>query len=357
MIKTLKAELNLRPTYDEMIGMIEAQGDPNRPSIETVIDRRATIFRNNQFGSQFDNVDFLGLKKQEEDRARENLRKAQLKNAEIQAGTSAGTIDLRAMGFETPEAVYEAMMDEEEEEEMTSEQKAMIKAEIEMNLKRQREAQQASALSARTDLDEAHRQSLPAGVNIDGEDDMPPLVNIEEGEEEEDFDDDPELIPADDDETTKAPAQARRHKETIDYSTKITKWQDKSVQEDDIRFQLFLRGIELTPEQEEEIAKLKVKGKGRNQTRKDYLINYIDRLIQTGRWTDQVNDQLLQKRMIEWREMKKGKGKGSSSSSGGIVSTIASGAKEIGGAVLEAGKEAVKEAVVAGARSAVMSIM
>ena len=185
---------------------------------------------------------------------------------------------------------------------------------------------------------------------------MPPLVNIEEGEEEEDFDDDPELIPADDEETTKAPAQARRHKETIDYSTKITKWQDKSVQEDDIRFQLFLRGIELTPEQEEEISKLKIKGKGRNQTRKDYLMNYVDRLIQTGRWTDQVNDQLLQKRMMEWREMKKGKGKGSSSS-GGIGSAIASGAKEIGGAVLEAGKEAVKEAVVAGARSAVMSLI
>ena len=201
-------------------------------------------------------------------------------------------------------------------------------------------------------LDEAHRQSLPVGVM----DDMPPLVNIEEGEEEEDFNDDPELIPADDDESTKAPAQPRKHEETIDYSTKITKWQNKSVQEDDIRFQLFLRGIELTPEQEE-IAKLKVKGKGRNQTRKDHLINYIDRLIQTGRWTDQVNDQLLQKRMIEWREMKKGKGKGSSSSSGGIGSAIASGATEIGGAVLEAGKEAVKEAVVAGARSAVMSLI
>ena len=48
MIKTLKSELKLRPTYDEMIGMIEAQGDPNRPSIETVIDRKATIFRNRQ---------------------------------------------------------------------------------------------------------------------------------------------------------------------------------------------------------------------------------------------------------------------------------------------------------------------
>ena len=37
-------------------------------------------------------------------------------------------------------------------------------------------------------------------------------------------DDDPELIPADADESTKAPALARRHQETIDYSTKITKW-------------------------------------------------------------------------------------------------------------------------------------
>ena len=83
-------------------------------------------------------------------------------------------------------------------------------------------------------------------------------------------DDDPELIPADADKSTKAPPQARKRKEMIDYSTKVTKWQDKSVQEEDIRFQLFLRGIELTPEQEEEIAKLKVKGKGRNQTQKDY---------------------------------------------------------------------------------------
>ena len=354
MIKTLKAELNLKPTYDEMIGMVAAQGDENRPPIDKIIDRRATLFRNNQFGSQFDNIDFLGLKKQEEDRAKENVRQAQLREAGITARASTGTLAMGTGGFMTPLEVYEAM--DNDGDEMTSEEMTTIRAEMERYLQRQREAQQASATSARTDLDVAHRQSLPAGVNIDGEDDMPPLVNIEEGEEEEDFDDDPELIPADDDEATKAPAQARRHKETIDYSTKITKWQDKSVQEDDIRFQLFLRGIELTPEQEEEISKLKIKGKGRNQTRKDYLMNYVDRLIQTGRWTDQVNDQLLQKRMMEWREMKTGKGKGSSSS-GGIGSAIASGAKEIGGAVLEAGKEAVKEAVVAGARSAVMSLI
>ena len=55
MIQTLKSELKLRPTYDELVGMIESQGDPNRPSIEQVIDRKNTLFRNNQFGSQFDN--------------------------------------------------------------------------------------------------------------------------------------------------------------------------------------------------------------------------------------------------------------------------------------------------------------
>ena len=184
MIKTLKSELKLRPTYDEMIGMIEAQGDPNRPSIETVIDRRATIFRNNQFGSQLDNIDFLGLKKQEEDRARENLRQAQLKNAGIEAGTSTGMMNLRAMGFETPEVieddfVYETM----DGDELTVEEATKIRAEMERYIQRQQETQQDSASSARSDLDEAHRQSIPAGVDMfrmdtGGSDDLPPLIDI-----------------------------------------------------------------------------------------------------------------------------------------------------------------------------------
>ena len=184
MIKTLKSELKLRPTYDEMIGMIEAQGDPNRPSIETVIDRRATIFRNNQFGSQFDNVVFLGLKKQEEDRARENLRQAQLRNAGIDAGTSTGIMNLRAMGFETPEIieddfVYETM----DGDELTVEDATKIRAEMERYIQRQQETQQETASSARSDLDEVESQSLPVGVqfhrmNTGSTDELPPLIDI-----------------------------------------------------------------------------------------------------------------------------------------------------------------------------------
>ena len=184
MIKTLKSELKLRPTYDEMIGMIEAQGDPNRPSIETVIDRKATIFRNNQFGSQFDNVDFLGLKKQEEDRAKEATRQAQLKQAGIDAGTSTGMMNLRAMGFETPEVieddfVYETM----DGDELTVEEATKIRAEMERYIQRQQETQQETASSARSDLDEVESQSLPVGVqfhrmNTGSTDELPPLIDI-----------------------------------------------------------------------------------------------------------------------------------------------------------------------------------
>ena len=86
----------------------------------------------------------------------------------------------------------------------------------------------------------------------------------------------------------------------------------------------------------------------------------IENLIGTepeeNEWQTMVNDELLKKRIKEWRNRNKRKG-ASSSSSGGIGGAIASGAKALGGAVLDAGKEAVKEAVVAGARGAVMSLI
>ena len=224
MIKTLKSELRLRPTYDELIGMIEAQGDPDRPSIEQVIDRRATIFRNNQFGSQFDNVDFLGLKKQEEDRVKEELRQAQLKEKAVSTGTSMGVVNYRmgtgetpplSYGGRTPRGAYHADRFDTPTNDvnMSDEQLMRIRAEMEEFNKRRQEAQQASSSSARNDSDEANRQSLPVGVMGDEDfEDMPPLINVEEGEEEEDFEDDPELIPADQDETTRPPPISRKHK-------------------------------------------------------------------------------------------------------------------------------------------------
>ena len=311
MIKVLKSELKLRPTYDEMIGMIEDADKENRPSIYKVIDRRATLFRNNQFGSQFDNLDFLGLKKQEEDKVKNELRQTQLRQTAMATGSSMGILSYggrtplgayNADGFETPDS---------DDYRTTVEQINRIRAELEAGERRQREAQQASSSSARSVLSDATSQSLPAGIPIysmttdeEEDEDLPPLetpTELAEEEEEEEQEDDDE---------TQVPPQSRKHKETIDYNENIDRWRQKDISVDDIMLQLHLRGIKLTEEQEEEMGKLKIKGKGKSPTKKDYLINYIERLIQTGKWADEVNDQLLQSRMEDWRQMKKGQGKG-----------------------------------------------
>ena len=345
MIKTLKAELQLRPTYDEMIGMINEQDKENRPPIEKVIDRRATLFRNNQFGSQFDNLDFLGLKKQEDDKVKNEMRQTQLRQTAIATGSSMGILSYggltpvgayNADGFETPDS---------DDYRMTAEQINRIRAELEAGERRQREAQQSSSSSARSDLSVATSQSLPAGVPIHSmatDEDLPPLETptevAEEDEEEEEEDDD--------DETHMRP-QSRKHKETIDYNENIDRWKNKDVSVDDILYQLHSRGIKLTEEQEEEMEKLKIKGKGKLPTKKDYLINYVERLIQKGKWADEVNDQLLQSRMEDWRQMKKGKGKG----------VIRKAFESAGSSLLEAGKEVAKDALIAGAQNAIMSLL
>ena len=124
------------------------------------------------------------MKKQEEDRARENLRQAQLRQAGIDAGTSTGMMNLRAMGFETPEVieddfVYETM----DGDELTVEEATKIRAEMERYIQRQQETQEETASSVASDLEEAHRQTLPIGVEFHrmdtgGTDDLPPLIDI-----------------------------------------------------------------------------------------------------------------------------------------------------------------------------------
>ena len=321
MIKTLKSELKLRPTYDELIGMINEQGDPNRPPIEQVIDRRATLFKNNQFGSQFDNVDFLGLKKQEEDKVKNELRQTQLRQTAMATGSSMGVLSYggrtplgayNADGFETPDS---------DDYRMTAEQINRIRAELEAGERRQREAQQASSSSARSDLSGATSQSLPEGVPIHS------MATDQEEEEEED-------------EETEVSTKRRKHRETIDYNEDISRWRLNYVTTNDILFQLHVRGIQLTEEQEEEMSKLKTKGKGKTPTKKDYLLNYVERLIQSGKWADEINDQLLQKRMEDWRQMKKGKGKGSGSASSSGLDT----AKDIAISGVKAGVETLAKA-------------
>ena len=336
MIKTLKAELQLRPTYDEMIGMIEEQDKENRPPIEKVIDRRATLFRNNQFGSQFDNLDFLGLKKQEEDRARNNLRQAQLRKAGIEAGTSTGVMDLRARGFETPSEVN---MDDEEDNIMLSEDIARIRAEMERSFQRQQQAQQATSSTARSDLEEVHRQSLPTGVDLSqpASSSQPATIPAQQPADSSEE----ELIPADD-----TSGGTRPFQRAIQYwNNDIDEIrQNQNVTYEDLMFQLHARG------QLSEAIQQRVEEMPDDDTRKLYLLRIIEKLIGSGgednEWQVAVNQELFKKRLKDWQEMRKPKQ--------GVVKSFLASA---GSAVVEAGKEAVKDALIAGAQNAVMSLL
>ena len=152
-----------------------------------------------------------------------------------------------ADGFETPDS---------DDYRMTAEQISRIRAELEAGERRQREAQQASSSSARSDLSDATSQSLPVGIPIHSmatDEDLPPLetpTEVAEEEEEEEEDDD----------ETQVPPQSRKHKETIDYNRNIDRWKRSDVSVDDLLFQLHLRGIQLTEEQQEEMSKLKNQG-------------------------------------------------------------------------------------------------
>ena len=76
-------------------------------------------------------------------------------------------MNLRAMGFETPEVieddfVYETM----DGDELTVEEATKIRAEMERYIQRQQETQEETASSVASDLEEAHRQTLPIGVEF-----------------------------------------------------------------------------------------------------------------------------------------------------------------------------------------------
>ena len=125
---TIMNQFDRRPTYNEMIEMIEEEELKVKPSIENVIDRKATFFRNNQYGGRFDNPDMIGLQKQEQMRQIKMMREATMREAMFNdpdrarfmtpAGTPAGAGGLPprtpAGGFQTPPEINEELARDEE---------------------------------------------------------------------------------------------------------------------------------------------------------------------------------------------------------------------------------------------------
>ena len=331
MIKTLKSELNLRPTYDEMIGMIENQGDVTRPSIESVIDRRATLFRNNQFGSQFDNVDFLGLKKQEEDKVKNELRQAQLRKdgvekgistgvLAIEKGMSAGQPSVSSSGLNTPSAIefedafdYQEMMDfqnnlrefreqmRQRENEASDRIIASILGDIERNRERVRLQNFEISETAKNDLSDVHSQSLPEGVPVhsmasDGASDTMPELEPIDGADEDSQEED-------------ASPEVRELRDGGDLMNKVGLVGDfnpdnllnnQDIKSTGLMFQLFVRDL-LSDEMIELTDRLP-----NEQKKKQYLVSIIEGLKETKEWQQSgFAGKTVKQEAKKFREMRK----------------------------------------------------
>ena len=78
-----------------------------KPSIENVVDRRATFFRNNRYGGRFDNPDLVGLQKQEQMRQLKMMKEATMREAMFNDPDRArfaqpGQNNPLQTGFQTP---------------------------------------------------------------------------------------------------------------------------------------------------------------------------------------------------------------------------------------------------------------
>ena len=174
-VGSLKSQLHLRPSYDELLKETLV-GDENRPSIENVIDRKATRYRLNQYGSQFDNKDVLDIqKKQELDRRGEVMKGAMSDDGSVRAKLN-DELKLADTLKQHQSFIQEGLAETNKQKEELAER---------MRRWREQHEEMASAVS---------KSSYPAGVEVHSmvsADEMPELEPLEEGEEEDEREDDP----------------------------------------------------------------------------------------------------------------------------------------------------------------------
>ena len=308
-MKTLKSQLRLRPSYNELIKEITKEEYKNK-NIRDVIDRNADYFRDSPLGTVYDN-NTVDLRQQHFQKILEQPKTIE----QFDMAKDDEMDDLRDGAIQTLTATMDDA--EEQHEQQISQMSEDVRRQFLDDL---HERARVATDWRKTKYDTPSEvYSMATAKSSD--DELPPLEPIMTEDEavkriqgaqrglltrnEERRE---QTRDSADSSSTVQQRQTRTHKETIDYSTDINHWRGSTVKEEDILFQLHLRGAGLTEEQEQQYSNTKKKGKGKKETGRTYLVGLVEKLINSGKWTTKVNDELLRKRMEDWRVMK-GKGK------------------------------------------------
>ena len=90
--------------------------------------------------------------------------------------------------------------------------------------------------------------------------------------------------------------------ERISYSTNISRWSEKELE-----FQLFIRGTD-PRDPEISLEGLRKKGRGKGLTNRQHLNNLAQEMINDGRWQRRVEEELLKKRISEYKNIQRPRG-------------------------------------------------
>ena len=308
-MKTLKSQLRLRPSYNELIKEITKEEYKNK-NIRDVIDRNAYYFRDSPLGTVYDN-NTVDLRQQHFQKILEQPKTIE----QFDMAKDDEMDDLRDGAIQT----LSATMDDAEEhhEQQISQMSEDVRRQFLDDL---HERARVATDWRKTKYDTPSEvYSMATAKSSD--DELPPLEPImtedeavkrlqgaQRGLMTRNKERREQTRDSADSSSTVQQRQTRTHKETIDYSTDINHWRGSTVKEEDILFQLHLRGAGLTEEQEQQYSNTKKKGKGKKETGRTYLVGLVEKLINSGKWTTRVNDELLRKRMEDCKGTK-GKGK------------------------------------------------
>ena len=276
-----KFGLKRRPTYDEIIGLI----NENASLFGAPPDRRATAFKASPQGSFFDGLNCTDKLKEEQERTlnkqmrdilfRQNVGNQSIAIAQLQQNNQTPTTtqtETLPRG-NIAEAGIDAQLEQVRQQQETRRQQT---AEEHQSILSRMGG--LPILSRLANLTPTSRQEARTQMRMEGS----PIT-----------DDEPELMTDAEMQTARGEPLPEDAGRKITYSTNIA-----SMTAGELRFQLFLRGVDLEGQLPD-----RIKGKGGGKTQKQFYQDMANEMIRSGRWQTRIEEQLLRSRIQEYNRI------------------------------------------------------
>ena len=301
-----KLGLKRRPTYDEIINLI----DENETITGNLPDRTATFYKASPEGSFFDGTDAMELLKEQQNRIFQRQIQDLLLRQNVR--TNGGTFNM--------ERTRQSSSSSSDTSSSTPISLGEDRGRLSVGLQADLQRRQQQFRDRQQQTGQAHSQELsgqsrlptlesfitsplarmlvpslpiprrqPEPVDLARGDDM-------EAEAEEEF------FPEEMTTAREEPKSKTTLMKKNSYSTNISRWSEKELE-----FQLFIRGTD-PRDPENSLEGLRKKGRGKGLTNRQHLNNLAQEMINDGRWQRRVEEELLKKRISEYKQSQRPRG-------------------------------------------------